>query len=75
MATPLSPAEAARLAHYRDRLLAAWEARDRPALRIAKQAVLQTAAMPRESTPAFARAMRLMAWRMAALRLDRSRVA
>ncbi|WP_415267308.1 hypothetical protein [Acidovorax sacchari] len=70
---PLRPAEAARLARYRDQLLAAWDARDRDALRTAKQAVLRTATTSWGATPAFARAIRQLAWRMAALRLARSR--
>ncbi|AVS83660.1 hypothetical protein [Paracidovorax avenae] len=72
-AMPLHPAEAARLARYRDRLLAAWDARDRDALHTAKQAVLRTACASRGATPAFMRAIRQLAWRMAALRLARSR--
>ncbi len=70
---PLRPAEAARLARYRDQLLAAWDARDRDALHTAKQAVLRTASASRGATPAFMRAIRQLAWRMAALRLARSR--
>lgn len=71
---PLSPEEAARLERYRDRLLAAWEARDRDALRTAKQAVLRTARMRPMSSPGFTQSLRMLAWRMAALRLERPRV-
>lgn len=63
---PLSPAEARRVQRYRDRLQAAVQARDRDALHRAKQAVLQ-AAYARPGAPALRRALRLLAWHMAAL--------
>lgn len=63
---PLNPAEARRVRRYRDRLLAAVRERDRAALHRAKQAVLQ-AAYARPGTPALRRALRLLAWHMAAL--------
>lgn len=63
---PLSPAEVRRVRHYRDRLLAAVQERDRAALHHAKQAVLQAAYM-RPGTPALRSALRLLAWHMAAL--------
>lgn len=72
--SPLGPEETARLERYRDRLLAAWEARDQDALRTAKQAVLRTARMRPMPSPVFMQALRVLAWRMAALRLGRSRV-
>ncbi len=71
--SPLGPEETARLERYRDRLLAAWEARDQDALRTAKQAVLRTARMRPMPSPVFMKALRGLAWRMAALRLERSR--
>lgn len=67
----LSPAEAARLQRYHDRLLHALQERDRAALREAKHAVVQAA----YRTPAMAAglrgALRLLCWRMAAWRLPR----
>ncbi|MDT0139891.1 hypothetical protein [Acidovorax sp. PRC11] len=72
--SPLGPEETARLERYRDRLLAAWEARDQDALRTAKQAVLRTVCMRPMRSPVFTQALRVLSWRMAALRLGRSRV-
>ena len=63
---PLTAAEALRVQRHRDRLLAAVRARDRAALQGAKQAVLQ-AAYAQPATPALRRALRLLAWHMAAL--------
>ncbi|CAM3869339.1 hypothetical protein [Paracidovorax anthurii] len=75
-APALSAAEAERLARYRDRLLQAWESRDRAALRAAKQAVLEAAAARSgpEAAPPLRGALRLLAWRMAALRPQRAPV-
>ncbi len=70
---PLGLEDIARLERYRDRLLAAWEAQDQDALRSAKQAVLRTARMRPMPSPVFMKALRGLAWRMAALRLERSR--
>lgn len=63
---PLTQAEALRVQRHRDRLLAALRAQDRGALRGAQQAVLQ-AAYAQPATPALRGALRLLAWRMAAL--------
>jgi hypothetical protein len=73
--SPLTMAEAARVQRYRDQLMAALRAQDRPALRSAKQQVLAAAfgpcdARPTES-PAVRRALRDLSWRMAALLLVR----
>jgi len=70
----LAAAEAARVQRYHDRLLAALAARDRTALRGVKQEVLQAAyATPPQGgrSAALRRALRLLAWRMAGLRLPR----
>jgi len=62
----LSPAEAQRVQRLQERLLAAWQARDRMALRSARQAVLD-AALVQPGSPAVRCALRALAWRMAAL--------
>ena len=62
----LSPAEALRVQRLHDRLLAAVQAHDRPALRSTQQEVLQAAFTP-AGTPALRRALRALVWRMAAL--------
>ncbi|MFY3384017.1 hypothetical protein [Paracidovorax sp. MALMAid1276] len=74
----LSASEAARVLRHRDQLLAALHARDRSALHRAKQEVLDAAfrrtgplAAP-PASPALRRALRDLAWRMAALLLPRS---
>ena len=67
---PLTPAEAARMQRYHDRLLAALQDRDRDALHAAKQAVLR-AAYGQPGTPAVRSALRMLAWQMAALLLPR----
>lgn len=70
----LSLAEALRVQRYQDRLLRAVEARDRAALRHAKQDVLQAAYQPEQPvTPALRHALRLLSWRMAGLLLPRGR--
>lgn len=72
----LSPAEAERVRRYHDRLLGALQARDRAALREVKQEVLQAAyatAPQGVRSVGLRRALRLVAWRMAALRLPRRR--
>ncbi|QNP58310.1 hypothetical protein [Paenacidovorax monticola] len=63
-ATALTDAEAARVQRHRDRLLAALQARDRDALRGAKQAVLQ-AAYRAGGRPALRQALRQLSWHMA----------
>ena len=62
----LSPAEALRVQRLHDRLLAAVQAHDRPALRSTQQEVLQAAVTP-AGTPALRSALRALVWRMAAL--------
>jgi len=62
----LSPAEALRVQHLHDRLLAALQANDRAALRSTRQTVLHAAFTPAES-PALRTALRALVWRMAAL--------
>lgn len=62
----LSPAEAQRVQRLQERLLAALQARDRMALRSARQAVLD-AALVQPGSPAVRCALRALAWRMAAL--------
>jgi hypothetical protein len=62
----LSPAEALRVQRLHDRLLAAVQAHDRPALRSTQQEVLQAAFTP-AGTPALRSALRALVWRMAAL--------
>lgn len=77
--TPLTMAEAARVQRYRDQLMAALRAQDRPALRNAKQQVLEAAfgpggpcpAEPSAESPAMRRALRDLSWRMAAVLLVR----
>ena len=64
--TGLSPAEALRVQRLHDRLLAAVQAHDRPALRSTQQEVLQAAFTP-AGTPALRSALRALVWRMAAL--------
>ncbi len=62
---------------YHDRLLQALAAQDRAALRCAKQDVLKAAyaTPPAGSMPAaMRRALRELAWRMAGMRLPRSRL-
>lgn len=75
----LTAEEAARVQRYRDQLLDALRAQDRPALRSAKQQVLEAAfgsggAAPPQSgpaSPAVRRALRDLAWRMAGVLLVR----
>lgn len=70
-------AEAQRVQRYHDRLLCALAARDRAALRHVKQEVLHAAygtAAGDGMTAALRRALRLLAWRMAGMRLPRGRV-
>lgn len=79
----LTMAEAARVQRYRDQLMAALRARDRPALRSAKQQVLAAAFGPGDAgvaeaatagaaeSPAVRRALRDLTWHMAALLLVR----
>ena len=62
----LSPAEALRVQRLHDRLLAAVQAHDRPALRSTQQEVLQAAFTP-AGTPALRSALRALVWHMAAL--------
>ena len=62
----LSPAELVRRLNERSGLLAALQARDRMALRSARQAVLD-AALVQPGSPAVRCALRALAWRMAAL--------
>ena len=62
----LSPTEALRVQRLHDRLLAAVQAHDRPALRSTLQEVLQAAFTP-AGTPALRSALRALVWRMAAL--------
>ena len=79
----LSPKEAARVQHHRDRLMAALQAQDRRALLCAKQQVLDDAFCPTGATararagvlasPAFRSALRDLSWRMAGLLLTRNR--
>ncbi|MDA8444557.1 hypothetical protein [Paracidovorax valerianellae] len=74
--TGLSMAEAQRLQRYHDRLLCAIAARDRAALREAKQGILQAAYWPAAASagsPAWRRAVRTLSWQMAALLLPRRR--
>ncbi|GKT22384.1 hypothetical protein AVHM3334_08250 [Acidovorax sp. SUPP3334] len=74
--TGLSMAEAQRLQRYHDRLLCAIAARDRAALREAKQGILQAAYWPAAAntgSPAWRRAVRTLSWQMAALLLPRGR--
>ena len=59
----LSPAEALRVQRLHDRLLAAVQAHDRPALRSTQQEVLQAAFTP-AGTPALRSALRALVWRM-----------
>jgi hypothetical protein len=76
---PLTMAEAARVQRYRDQLMAALRAQDRPALRSAKQQVLEAAfgpggtgpAGPAAESPALRRALRDLSWRMTAVLLVR----
>ena len=71
----LAPAEAERVRRYHDRLLGALQARDRAALREVKQEILQAAyakAPQGVRSAGLRRALRLLAWRMAALRLPRT---
>lgn len=67
----LSPAEAARLQRYQDRLLQALQDRDRAALRDAKHAVVQAAYRTPTMATGLRGALRLLCWRMAAWRLPR----
>lgn len=70
-------AEAQRVQRYHDRLLSALAAQDRAALRSVKQEVLQAAYTPAVvggMTVSLRRALRLLAWRMAGMRLPRSRL-
>lgn len=72
----LSMAQAHRLQRYHDRLLCALAARDREALRQAKQGILKAAYGPAAADaacPAWRRAMRTLSWQMAALLLPRGR--
>ncbi|GKS87160.1 hypothetical protein AVMA1855_23430 [Acidovorax sp. SUPP1855] len=72
----LSMAQAQRLQRYHDRLLCALAARDREALRQAKQGILKAAYWPGAAdaaSPAWRRAMRTLSWQMAALLLPRGR--
>ncbi|WP_245960605.1 hypothetical protein [Simplicispira hankyongi] len=62
----LPPGEAQRVQRLHDQLLAALQARDRRALRSARQAVLE-AALVQPGSPAERSALRALAWRMAAL--------
>lgn len=62
----LPPAEAARLQQLHDRLLAALHARDRTALRTARQSVLD-AALVKPGSPALRGRLRALAWRASAL--------
>ncbi len=62
----LSPSEALRVQRLQEHLLAALQARDRMALRSARQAVLD-AALAQPGSPAVRCALRALAWRMAAL--------
>lgn len=76
---PLTMAEAARVQRFRDQLTAALRAQDRPALRSAKQQVVEAAFGLREpppsdrpaESPAVRRALRDLSWRMAAVLLVR----
>jgi hypothetical protein len=61
----LSPAEAQRVQRLQERLLAALQARDRMALRSARQAVLDAALV--QPAAGVRCALRALAWRMAAL--------
>lgn len=70
-APALTAAEAARVQRYHDRLLAALQARDRTALRSAKQDVLQAAYAGRGERPPLRQALRLLSWRMAGWLLPR----
>lgn len=63
---PLPAAEALRLQHLHDRLLAALQSRDRAAVRGARQAVLQ-AALAQPGSAALRGRLRALAWRMSAL--------
>lgn len=66
-AQPALPShEAVRLHQLHDRLTAALLARDRTAMRSARQAVLH-AALAQPGSPALRRSLRGLAWRMAAL--------
>ncbi len=69
----LSLAEAQRVQHYQDRLEQALQARDRAALRRAKQDVLQAAYLRQQqpATPALRTALRRLSWWMAGMRLSR----
>ncbi len=83
LGAPLSAQEAHRVQRYQDRLIAAVLARDRSALRDAKQAVLEAAfggpgdtargAGGASGSPAMRRALRELCWRMAGLVLPRQR--
>jgi len=68
----LTDAEAARVQRHRDRLLAALRARDREALRGAKQDVLQ-AAYGAGGRPALRQALRQLSWQMALWLLPKHR--
>jgi len=71
-APALTAAEAARVQRYHDRLLAALQARDRTALRSAKQDVLRAAYAPAAAErPPLRQALRLLSWRMAGWLLPR----
>jgi hypothetical protein len=70
-APALTAAEAARVQRYHDRLLAALQARDRTALRSAKQDVLQAAYAGQSERPPLRQALRLLSWRMAGWLLPR----
>ncbi|MFN7857682.1 MAG: hypothetical protein ACK5OA_14105 [Acidovorax sp.] len=79
-APPLSEREAQRLERYRDRLLAALQARDRAALTAAKQEVVRAAFAPcagehplrSPPSPALRQALRELVWRMSGLLLPRA---
>lgn len=62
----LPAAEALRVQQLQDRLMAALAARDRAAVRSARQAVLD-AALLQPGSPALRRCLRALAWRLAAL--------
>jgi len=64
--TQLPALEALRVQRLHDQLFAALQARDRTALRSARQAVLD-AALVQPGSPAERSALRALAWRMAAL--------